>query len=75
MNTTIVIYGSSTGTCEAIAEKIASKLGCKALNVQELNDAIVEENQNLILGTSTWGGRRNAGRLVRWSENIAECRP
>lgn len=55
MNATIVIYGSSTGTCEAIAEKIASKLGCKALNVQELNDAIVEENQNLILGTSTWG--------------------
>ena len=55
MNTTIVIYGSSTGTCEAIAEKIASKLGCNALNVQELNDAIVEENQNLILGTSTWG--------------------
>ena len=28
MNATIVIYGSSTGTCEAIAEKIASKLGC-----------------------------------------------
>ena len=55
MNTTIVIYGSSTGTCEAIAEKIASKLGCNALNVQELNDAIVAENQNLILGTSTWG--------------------
>ena len=33
MNATIVIYGSSTGTCEAIAEKIASKLGCEALNV------------------------------------------
>ena len=32
MNATIVIYGSSTGTCEAIAEKIASKLGCEALN-------------------------------------------
>ena len=30
MNATIVIYGSSTGTCEAIAEKIAPKLGCKA---------------------------------------------
>ena len=36
MNATIVIYGSSTGTCEAIAEKIASKLGCEALNVQDL---------------------------------------
>ena len=55
MNTTIVIYGSSTGTCEAIAEKIASKLGCEVLNVQDLTADIVAANQNLILGTSTWG--------------------
>ena len=55
MNTTIVIYGSSTGTCEAIAEKIASKLGCKAVNVQELTTDIIDNHQNLILGTSTWG--------------------
>ena len=54
MNTTIVIYGSSTGTCETIAEKIASKLGCDALNVQELTADIVSAHQNLILGTSTW---------------------
>ena len=55
MSKTIVIYGSSTGTCEAIAEKIAQKLGCEALNVQELTADIVAANQNLILGTSTWG--------------------
>ena len=55
MNATIVIYGSSTGTCEAIAEKIASKLGCEAMNVQDLTADIVAANQNLILGTSTWG--------------------
>ncbi len=55
MNTTIVIYGSSTGTCEAIAEKIASKLGCEALNVQDLTTDIINNHQNLILGTSTWG--------------------
>ena len=55
MNSTIVIYGSSTGTCEAIAEKIASKLGCEALNVQDLSAETVAANQNLILGTSTWG--------------------
>ena len=55
MNTTIVIYGSSTGTCEAIAEKIASKLGCEAVNVQELTTDIINNHQNLILGTSTWG--------------------
>ena len=55
MKTTIVIYGSSTGTCEAIAEKIASKLGCEAMNVQDLSADVVANNQNLILGTSTWG--------------------
>lgn len=55
MSNTIVIYGSSTGTCEAIAEKIAQKLGCEALNVQELSADVVAQNQNLILGTSTWG--------------------
>ena len=55
MSNTIVIYGSSTGTCESIAEKIAQKLGCEALNVQELSADVVAQNQNLILGTSTWG--------------------
>ena len=55
MNTTIVIYGSSTGTCEAIAEKIAQKLGCEAIDVQNLTADVVSNNQNLILGTSTWG--------------------
>ncbi len=55
MKATIVIYGSSTGTCEAIAEKIASKLGCEAINVQELTADIIDANDNLILGTSTWG--------------------
>ena len=55
MKKTIVIYGSSTGTCEAIAEKIASKLGTDVLNVQDLTADIIAENENLILGTSTWG--------------------
>ncbi len=55
MNATIVIYGSSTGTCEAIAEKIASKLGCEAVNVQDLTAEVISNNKNLILGTSTWG--------------------
>ena len=55
MNTTIVIFGSSTGTCEAIAEKIASKLNCEAVNVQDLTTDIINDHQNLILGTSTWG--------------------
>ena len=55
MKKTIVVYGSSTGTCEAIAEKIASKLGTDVLNVQDLTADIIAENENLILGTSTWG--------------------
>lgn len=55
MNSTIVVFGSSTGTCEAIAEKIASKLGVEAINVQDLSADVVDSHQNLILGTSTWG--------------------
>lgn len=55
MKKTVVVYGSSTGTCEAIAEKIGAKLGAEVLNVQDLTADIVAVNENLILGTSTWG--------------------
>lgn len=55
MNATIVVYGSTTGTCEMMAEKIAAKLGCDSINVQDLTAEIVNGNTNLILGTSTWG--------------------
>ena len=66
MNATIVVYGSSTGTCEAIAEKIAQKLGCEAINVQDLNAGVIDSYKNLILGTSTWG----AGEL---QDDSCEC--
>ena len=61
MNKTIVVFGSSTGTCESIAEKIASRLGAEVMNVQDLTADIVAANVNLILGTSTWG----AGEMLR----------
>ena len=55
MKKTIVVYGSSTGTCEGIANEIASKLGTEAISVSDLSADVVAENENLILGTSTWG--------------------
>lgn len=55
MKKTIVIFGSSTGTCESIANDIAAKLGCEAINVQDFSADHVADNDNLILGTSTWG--------------------
>ena len=55
MKKTIVVFGSSTGTCEGIATEIAQKLGVEAVNVQDFNADVVAENDNLILGTSTWG--------------------
>jgi len=55
MKKTIVVYGSSTGTCEAIAEKIASKLGTEAINVSDMTADTIADADNLILGTSTWG--------------------
>lgn len=55
MKKTIVVYGSSTGTCEGIANEIASKLGTEAISASKLSANIIAENDNLILGTSTWG--------------------
>lgn len=55
MKSTIVIYGSSTGTCQSIAENIANKLGVEAIDVANLDAATITSHDNLILGTSTWG--------------------
>ncbi len=37
--------------CEAIAEKIASKIGASILNVQNLDSDVISRYDNLILGT------------------------
>ena len=56
MKKTVIIYGSSTGTCQSIAETIAKKLGvADILDVAKVTAAQVTEYDNLILGTSTWG--------------------
>lgn len=55
MSKTLVVYGSSTGTCEGIANTIAEKLGAEVVNVANLTKEQAEAADNLILGTSTWG--------------------
>lgn len=55
MKKTIVVYGSSTGTCEGIAGTIAEKLGTEAISASDLTADVIADNDNLILGTSTWG--------------------
>ena len=68
MKKTIVVYGSSTGTCESIANTIAEKLGVEAINVSDFSADVVAENDNLILGSSTWG----AGELQDdWYDGVS----
>lgn len=58
MENTCVIYGSSTGTCQAIAEKIAARLGVGKADVYDIANvsaATVDAYRNLLLGSSTWG--------------------
>lgn len=56
MNKTLIIYGSSTGTCEDLASRIAAQLGVEdVIDVANLSAGQVADYQNLILGTSTWG--------------------
>ena len=56
MKKTVIIYGTSTGVCEDLANRIGTKLGVdNIINVTNLNDNVIADNENLILGTSTWG--------------------
>ena len=58
MKKTLVVYGSSTGTCQGLAEKIGQQLGVQddgMIDVQNLSADVVNKYDVLILGTSTWG--------------------
>ena len=55
MKKTLVVFGSTTGSLQAYAEDIAGKLGADIKNVADVNAALLEEYDNLLLGTSTWG--------------------
>ena len=71
MNKTCIIFGSSTGTCEELASRIAGKLGVDSSDVLEAASISPEQldgYQNLVLGTSTWG----AGELQDdWYDGVA----
>lgn len=56
MKKMVIIYGTSTGVCEDLANRIGTKLGVdNIINVTNLDDNVIADNENLILGTSTWG--------------------
>ena len=53
-----IIYGSTTGTCESLANQLAESLGVATNDVHSadnLTDALIASYDVLILGTSTWG--------------------
>ena len=49
-----VIFGSTTGMTEVVANKIAAALGCAAVNINAA-DAAAFDAELLVLGSSTWG--------------------
>ncbi len=55
MSKTIVVYGSTTGTCESIAQTLGDKLGAEVINVSDLTADQLAGADNIALGTSTWG--------------------
>lgn len=51
-----IYYGSTTGTCEDIAKRIAKKLNdADVINAAELSEDNVKQYDVLLLGSSTWG--------------------
>ncbi len=55
MSNVIVVYGSTTGTTEDVAGRIASKIGATAIPVSDFNADVIAANDVLVLGSSTWG--------------------
>lgn len=58
MKKTAIFYGSSSGTTEDIAGRIAGKLGIDSSDVYNVGEADVSDTipyEVLILGSSTWG--------------------
>ena len=58
MNKIGVFYGSTTGTTEDLARRIAEKLdvpSADVFDVSKLTEALVNEYYVLVLGSSTWG--------------------
>jgi flavodoxin I len=58
MKKTGIFYGSSSGTTEDVAQRIAGRLGVGAADIYNVSDASArdaEPYEVLILGTSTWG--------------------
>ena len=49
-----VIYGSTTGMTEAVAQRIAADFGTTAVNVASAGTGAFDA-ELVILGTSTWG--------------------
>lgn len=55
---TAVIYGSTTGNTESVAEEICKYLGedkSKLINISDFKIADIAEYSTLLLGASTWG--------------------
>lgn len=53
-----IYYGSTTGTCEAIASLIAKELNVDSNNVHNVTEMTCEELESsdvILLGSSTWG--------------------
>lgn len=55
MSKTLVVYGSTTGSCEDYAQRIAEKLNAEIVNVSDVDTDKLSEYDHLVLGTSTWG--------------------
>lgn len=56
MKETIIVYGSTSGNCERIANRIAEALGVSSVvSASALTADLINNNMNLILGSSTWG--------------------
>lgn len=72
MKKTLIVYGSTTGNCQNIAERLSSRLGgVDVKSASEISADTLADYEALLLGTSTWG----AGDLQDdWYDGIEQVK-
>ena len=71
MNKTCIIYGSTTGTCQALAEKIAAKLGLASSDVYDVADisaGTADASPSSAAATASLTAIRSAGPWARYTK-------
>lgn len=77
-----ILYGSNSGTCQALAQRVASDASAHGFSVTKVDcmdnsNGMLPKNEPVIIITASYEGQPtdNAGHFVTWLESLAKETP